>query len=167
MVKLSYSSPLGNLVLIAHRGALVYCNWDSQDCLSKQLYIEKSLDNEHYYNDRFVLEESSRQLDEYFSGKRREFNLPLRLADTDFREKVWSNLRKIACGETISYKQLAQMCGSPNGYRCVANACGLNPIAIIIPCHRVVASNGKVGGYTGGVDKKKILLHLENEGLKP
>ncbi|WP_201583704.1 methylated-DNA--[protein]-cysteine S-methyltransferase [Psychrobacter jeotgali] len=102
------------------------------------------------------------QLDEYAAGKRKVFDLPLDLSlGTEFQQKVWRALQDINYGETISYATLAQNVNNPKGYRAVANANGKNPFSIIVPCHRVIASDGKLGGYTGGLDKKEYLLALE------
>ena len=101
------------------------------------------------------------QISEYLEGRRKYFCVPLRLEGTEFRMKVWNEMRRIPYGETITYKELARRIGSPDACRAVANACGANPFPIIIPCHRVVASGGKPGGYTGGLDIKLALLEIE------
>ena len=102
------------------------------------------------------------QLGEYFRGDRQEFDLPLDLSlGTEFQQRVWRGLQNIPHGETISYATLALNVDNPKGFRAVANANGKNPFSIVIPCHRVIASDGKLGGYTGGLDKKEYLLALE------
>jgi AraC family transcriptional regulator of adaptative response/methylated-DNA-[protein]-cysteine methyltransferase len=101
------------------------------------------------------------QLDEYFAGKRREFDLPLVIRGTAFQEKVWRALLTIPCGETWSYGELAGRVGQPGASRAVGTANGMNRIAIVIPCHRVVNADGKLGGYGGGVWRKQFLLDLE------
>lgn len=101
------------------------------------------------------------EIDEYFAGKRREFSLPLSPNGTEFQKGVWNTLLKIPYGETVSYAQEAKMFGNPKATRAVANANGKNSIAILIPCHRVITSNGSIGGYTGGVWRKELLLSLE------
>lgn len=102
------------------------------------------------------------QLDEYFNGERMVFELPLDLSHgTDFQIKVWQTLCQIPYGQTISYKALATMINKPTAHRACANANGKNLISLIIPCHRVIASDGTLGGYTGGVDIKEKLLALE------
>ena len=107
------------------------------------------------------------QLYEYTSGKRNTFDLPLDISlGTEFQQKVWHALQGINHGETISYATLAKRVGNPKGFRAVANANGKNPFSIIIPCHRVIASDGKLGGYTGGLDKKRYLLELERSMSK-
>ena len=107
-----------------------------------------------------------RQLDEYFAGRRRHFDLPLELAGTDFQRAVWWALADIAYGETVSYAELAAMVGRPTAFRAVGQANGANPIPIVLPCHRVVATGGRIGGYGGGLPVKRRLLALEGvEGI--
>jgi methylated-DNA-[protein]-cysteine S-methyltransferase len=106
------------------------------------------------------LEECIEQIDEYFRGKRREFSLDLQLHGTDFQKRVWSQLMKIPFGETASYKDIAASIGNEKAVRAVGNANGKNRISIIIPCHRVIGSNGKLIGYASGVWRKEwLLLH--------
>jgi methylated-DNA-[protein]-cysteine S-methyltransferase len=102
------------------------------------------------------------QLRAYFAGELRDFDLPLSLLGTDFQLRVWQELRKIPYGETISYGQLACRIGSPKAPRAVGLANGSNPIPIIVPCHRVIGSNGSLTGYGGGLPNKKALLALES-----
>ena len=102
-----------------------------------------------------------RELSEYFAGKRQEFSIPLHLMGTDFQQRVWQLLRTIPYGQTWSYKQQATALGSPKSVRAVANANGQNHISILIPCHRVIGSNGTLTGYGGGLWRKKFLLELE------
>lgn len=102
------------------------------------------------------------QLQQYQAGKLQQFDIPLDLSlGTPFQQSVWRALQQIPYGQTISYAQLAQNIDKPTAYRAVANANGKNPFSIVIPCHRVVASDGSLGGYTGGLDKKRLLLKIE------
>lgn len=101
------------------------------------------------------------ELDEYFSGERQSFDLPLCAKGTDFQKKVWAALCEIPYGETRTYGEVAAAVGSPKAARAVGLANNRNPIAVIVPCHRVVGSNGKLVGYAGGLDKKEFLLELE------
>ena len=112
------------------------------------------------YNELVI--EVKRQLNEYFRGERKKFDLPLALCGTPFQLKVWEALQTIPYGETRSYKEIAIQVGSPKGCRAVGMANNKNPIPIIIPCHRVVGGNGKLVGYAGGLDKKEYLLEVEN-----
>lgn len=103
------------------------------------------------------------QLKEYFKGERKNFNLPLDLRGTEFQIKVWKQLQKIPYGQTVSYKYIASSLGDINSVRAVGAANGANPVPIIVPCHRVINSNGKLGGYTGGIHIKQKLLELEGK----
>ena len=111
-----------------------------------------------------VLRETRRQLEAYFAGKLREFDLPLHLKGSPFRMKVWKELQRISYGQAISYGELARRIGQPTAARAVGSANHNNPIAIIVPCHRVIAADGTIGGYGGGLDCKQQLLALE--GIK-
>ena len=110
---------------------------------------------------RLELTSVKEQLDEYFAGSRRRFNLPLHSEGTLFMEKVWSKLRTIPFGETWSYGELAKQIGNPKASRAVGLANGRNPIAIIVPCHRVIGANGTLTGFGGGIERKKWLLEFE------
>jgi methylated-DNA-[protein]-cysteine S-methyltransferase len=104
---------------------------------------------------------AARQLKEYFAGRRREFELPLRLQGTEFQQRVWRELTQIPFGETRSYGQLAKRLNNPNGSRAVGLANGRNPIAIIVPCHRVIGADGSLTGFGGGIERKEWLLSHE------
>jgi len=105
------------------------------------------------------------QLTEYFAGKRQKFDVSLQLKGTEFQRKVWRKLCEIPYGQTITYKELATNIGNPKAHRAAANANAANKLPIIIPCHRVIASNGKLGGYSLGTDLKQYLLNLEHSNL--
>jgi methylated-DNA-[protein]-cysteine S-methyltransferase len=104
-----------------------------------------------------------KQLQEYFKGKRQQFELPLQVYGTPFQVKVWNQLAKIPYGKTVSYKQIAQKIKQPAATRAVGNANGRNPVPIVIPCHRVIATDGKLGGYSAGLEIKQRLLDLERK----
>lgn len=108
-----------------------------------------------------LLKEARRQLEEYFAGNLKEFNLPLSMRGTSFQKQVWEELRKIPYGETVTYGEIAAKIGSPRANRAVGMANHHNPIAIIVPCHRVIGANGKLVGYGGGLNVKEQLLALE------
>ena len=110
-----------------------------------------------------LLARCAQELKEYFRGNRKEFDLPLLLKGTEFQKKVWHALEKIPYGETRSYQDIACMIGKPKASRAVGMANHVNPIVILVPCHRVIGKNGKLTGYGGGLDKKKYLLELEGE----
>lgn len=105
------------------------------------------------------------QLDAYFAGERRQFDLELDLAGTPLQRDVWRRLLQIPYGETVAYGDLARALGRPDGARAVAAAVGRTPVPIIVPCHRVVASDGKLTGYRGGLERKRALLALERSAL--
>jgi methylated-DNA-[protein]-cysteine S-methyltransferase len=108
-----------------------------------------------------VIEKCKKQLDHYFSGETIAFDLPLHPKGTEFQQKVWAELLKIPYGETITYMELAVRLGDPKAVRAVGTANGRNPLAIVIPCHRVIGAGNKLTGYAGGIWRKKILLELE------
>jgi methylated-DNA-[protein]-cysteine S-methyltransferase len=112
-----------------------------------------------------LLREPMRQLEAFFAGELRDFDLPLKPRGTVFQQRVWKLLREIPFGETISYGELARRAGNPAASRAVGLANGSNPIAIVIPCHRVIGSNGKLTGYGGGLENKRWLLDFERGRL--
>ncbi len=113
-----------------------------------------------------VLAQVSEQLEEYFAGKRQQFELNIDFAGTAFQKKVWQALSKIPFGQTVSYRDIAQKIKNPKAVRAVGSANGKNPFCIIIPCHRVIAANGTLGGYSGGLAIKRKLLKLEGGQFK-
>lgn len=141
-MKCIYKTPCGDLALVVENGAVCQCQWVADACSSAN---DVSMAGD---GDRCVMNEALRQLDEYFKGERRSFDLPLEFHGTPFREKVWHTLLWIPYGEVCSYSLLADMIGCKGGQRAVAQACSCNRLAILIPCHRVVASDGGLGGYT-------------------
>ncbi len=121
-------------------------------------------DYENYQEkDTELLLEAKKELEEYFEGKRKEFDLPLEQEGTEFQKEVWNVLEKIPYGETRTYKEVAKMVGNEKASRAVGMANNKNNIPIIIPCHRVIGSNGKLVGYALGLDMKKYLLDLESK----
>lgn len=124
--------------------------------------LKKLLNAEYLEEDNKVLRETRKQLDEYFSMKRSSFDIPILMLGTAFQKSVWEALVKIPYGETASYLELSKTIGNAKAVRAVANANGANAIAIIIPCHRIIGSDGSLTGYAGGLPLKKKLLDLEN-----
>ena len=145
-------SPLGPLLLAAENGALTML-WMSP--------LPARDDPPPQGADRDVLDETAAQLDRYFAGSLTAFDLPLGLRGTPFQLRVWSALQEIPFGETTSYGGLARTLGHPGSARAVGLANGQNPVSIIVPCHRVIGSNGKLTGYGGGLDRKAWLLDHE------
>lgn len=116
-------------------------------------------------NETPLLKEAGKQLQQYFEGNRKYFDLPLSPVGTEFQESVWKVLQTIPYGATWSYKQVAEKIGSPKAARAVGMANNRNPISIFIPCHRVIGANGKLVGYGGGLDIKRHLLNIEKQNI--
>lgn len=164
MLKRLFFTPLGYLVLIAAGRDLVYCNWDEPECMPKLEKVSKCFEGEGTLQEEKVLFEVERQLSAYFSGHLQEFQIPLSFSGSSFQKNVWSEIVKIPFGKTLTYRELAEKIGKLGAIRAVASACGKNPLAIVIPCHRVVSTKG-LGGYTGGIIKKQNLLQLEKNDI--
>ena len=126
---------------------------------------ESAQPREHWREDPTPLRETISQLRAWFAGELRDFDLPLAPAGPEFHRRVWRELAKVPYGETISYGELARRIDAPNASRAVGRANGSNPIPIIIPCHRVIGSNGKLTGYGGGLPRKEFLLALERRQM--
>jgi methylated-DNA-[protein]-cysteine S-methyltransferase len=126
----------------------------------------------HFANDTLargngpVLRKAEQQLKEYFKGKRTRFSIPLAFTGTEFQKKVWGELKRIPYGETISYRKLASNAGQKKAMRAVGSANGKNHLCIVVPCHRVIAADGTLGGFSGGLDKKRKLLAIEETVAK-
>lgn len=135
----------------------IFISADENFLLSVQFVNHNFIENK----ENKIIRQTIKQLDEYFRGKRKKFELPLNPKGTEFQKKVWLQLMKIPYGKTATYKDIATLIGNTNASRAVGNANNKNPIAIIIPCHRVIGSNNKLTGYAGGLDKKEKLLNLE------
>jgi methylated-DNA-[protein]-cysteine S-methyltransferase len=145
------ASPLGELMLTAAGGELtgLYMPAEAHDPPAGAV------------RDDGAFTTVRRQLEEYFAGERRTFDLPVSPAGTPFQQRVWAELQRIGYGETISYAELAARIGRPTAIRAAGAANGANPVSIIIPCHRVIGSDGSLTGYGGGIDAKRALLDLE------
>lgn len=152
----SCSSPVGKLFLIATTHELVAVVFDKghETTLQKFQAVPSSTNP--------VIAETTRQLQEYFAKKRTAFQLPLRFIGTDFQKAVWQELLTIPYGQTKTYQQQAMGVQNPKAVRAVGRTNGLNPIAIIAPCHRVIGKSGKLTGYAGGLDIKQFLLSHES-----
>jgi methylated-DNA-[protein]-cysteine S-methyltransferase len=153
----SIDSPVGRLLLVATDGALSRVDMMARDGFRAGDDVGNGVDNPRHP----VLRLAARQLDEYFAGARTRFELPLRLDGTAFQRRVWQALTEIPYGETRSYGALARALARPGASRAVGSANGRNPVGIIVPCHRVIASDGSLGGYAGGMPAKRWLLALE------
>ena len=159
-----YNSPCGELILASVGDDLCLCDWNKMPCAEhNKNRLTRYMNADFKIETSLVLEQTKLQLDEYFWGTRRSFEIPLYPVGTDFQKKVWSALLEIPYGETRSYKDIAQNIGNPKGSRAVAGAIGVNGISILIPCHRVIGSNRSLTGFAGGLEAKRILLELETE----
>ncbi len=154
----SYDSPLGKYLLVSSHRGLVCVKPEGQVMPRLERWQKTGISIEE--GDGFN-RETAAQLDKYFTGNLREFDVPLDVRGTDFQRQVWQLLRTIPYGETRSYGQLARAIGRPSAGRAVGRANGTNPVSIIIPCHRVIGSTGRLVGYGGGLDRKSALLNLE------
>ncbi len=152
--KFLMNSKIGPLYLVASERGLQSVSFDNKEA-EKVLGINGSSPASQ------VLNKAVKQLEEYFSGKRKKFDLPLDLKGTEFQKKVWRQLLKIKYGETLAYKDIANQIKNQKAVRAVGSANGKNPVCIIIPCHRVIAADGSAGGYSGGLQIKLKLLALE------
>jgi len=157
-----YKSPVGELLVGAFENQLCLCDWQYR---RMRTTIDKRLQtalNATYLEKRCpVTDLAVEQLNNYFCKERQQFDLPLLMLGTDFQQQVWNALLNIPYGSSISYQTLANNISNKKAVRAVASANGANAISIIIPCHRVIASNGELTGYTGGLNAKKRLLALE------
>lgn len=157
---------LGNLIAIGDDDHLYLLAFEKDKHLAIKLrQLEavrgKAIENEHAQ----CLRSISRELEAYFAGTLKQFQTPLKPIGTPFQVKVWETLQKVPHGTTSSYKELAQAVGNEKGVRAVANANGKNPIAIAIPCHRIIGADGSCGGYSAGIEKKNTLIALELDGI--
>jgi O-6-methylguanine DNA methyltransferase len=160
------NTPVGPLFLAASAKGLVALEFDArlpgqQSIRANPRNLREEKRAFRFENDPRRLKFYADQLEEYFSGARREFTLPLDLRGTDFQLACWRALLAIPCGETRTYADLARMIGRPKAFRAVGMANNRNPVAIVVPCHRVIASDGTLCGYGGGLDIKRKLLELE------
>lgn len=131
-----------------------------------QVSLNSPPDSEMEIRETPLIRQAYKELEEYFLGKRKNFDVKLHLDGTDFQKKVWQALTEIPYGETRSYEDIARAVGNPKGCRAVGMANNRNPVMILIPCHRVIGKNGKMVGYGGGISVKEALLRLERENIK-
>ncbi|HOE94052.1 MAG TPA: methylated-DNA--[protein]-cysteine S-methyltransferase [Candidatus Cryptobacteroides sp.] len=160
-----YNSPVGKLILEAQDGWLTLCDWaerhadfTSAPCNVANPSIGGATES---HEDIKIISLTIKQLEEYFDGRRKTFDIPLNLVGTEFQKTVWKQLLHIPYAKTESYAAIAKAIGRPSAVRAVAGAIGANPISIIVPCHRVIGSDGSLIGYAGGLEAKKYLLTIE------
>lgn len=159
LVYMYMDSLVGALKLVAHDQALVAVMWDNED--HKRVRLAELIEDRQHP----MLHKVKQQLEEYFAGQRQQFDLPLDFQGTAFQQQVWQALLSIPYGETRTYKEIAVQLGNEKAVRAVGAANGKNPISIIAPCHRVIGSSGALVGFAGGLDKKQILLSLEQSQI--
>jgi methylated-DNA-[protein]-cysteine S-methyltransferase len=161
------------MVLGAAGGKLCLCDWAEKPCTGSnpqsgskaarnKRRLQRLLNAEFKEESTPLLERTKAELDEYFAGRRKAFDIPLHPVGTPFQMRVWSALSEIPYGQTRTYMEIAQRVGNPKGVRAVAQAIGANGIGIIIPCHRVIGSDHSLTGFAGGLDAKRILLQTES-----
>lgn len=153
------NSPIGELLLAGDADALTMIGFPKGS-------MRRDPQPDWIFNEK-PFAEAMRQLEEYFGGERRDFDLPLRLDGTEFQLLVLDELQKIPYGETTSYGDIAKRIGRPKASRAVGAANGRNPIPIVVPCHRVIGTSGDLTGFGGGIDTKEALLRLEAENTSP
>ncbi len=159
-----YNSPCGEIVLASMGDELCLCDWNEMPCAERNKHrLTKYMNAVFRVETSDVLEQTKKQLDEYFTGTRKAFDIPLHPVGTEFQQQVWNTLLKIPYGETRSYKDIALSIANLKGIRAVAQAIGANGISILIPCHRVIGSNHSLTGFAGGIEAKRILLQIERE----
>ena len=144
----SYETILGSVTFVEEDGTLL--------AISTHRTFSATVEETH------LIKEAHHQFSEYLIGERKSFDLPFKFTGTDFQKRVWNALCEIPYGETRSYKQIAEAIGNPQAVRAVGMANNRNPLLIVVPCHRVIGSNGKLIGYASGLEKKQFLLQLEN-----
>lgn len=161
-----YKFPLGELMLGSIDESLCMCDWRYRNMRNTiDTRIKKGLNAEFESGSSTVIRKAALQLEEYFTGLRTSFDVPIYPVGTQFQLTVWEKLMDIPYGETISYLELSNRMGDEKAIRAVASANGANALSIFIPCHRVIAKNGKLTGYAGGLDAKRRLLLLESMGI--
>ena len=147
------NTKIGKIIIIEQDGKII------------EIRVNSNIEKDIIIKDTQILQKTAKQLEEYFAGQRKTFDVPLNPKGTEFMKKVWTALCEIPYGEVYSYKQIAEKIGNPKVSRAVGMANHNNPIPIIIPCHRVVGSSGKLVGYALGLEMKNFLLELEKKNV--
>ncbi|HTQ73705.1 MAG TPA: methylated-DNA--[protein]-cysteine S-methyltransferase [Burkholderiales bacterium] len=150
-----YDSPQGRMLLVANGGGLCGVYFDGQKYLP-------GIDPGWRRDSSAIVRQAKRELAEYFGGERKRFEAALAPEGTPFQRQVWTAISTVAFGETITYGELARRAGRPGSARAAGAATGRNPIGVIVPCHRIVGSDGSLTGYAGGIERKRALLALES-----
>lgn len=157
-------TPIGSMLAIASNDALYVLDFVERRYLMSEIeWLNKKLKIEVTAGRNKIIDSIEKELQQYFAGELKKFKTPLFLLGSPFQKSVWQSLMKIPYGKIQSYSELATAVGKPKAFRAVANANGANLISIVIPCHRVINSNGNLGGYAGGVSRKEWLLNHEKK----
>jgi O-6-methylguanine DNA methyltransferase len=160
----SMDSPIGGLTFVGSERGLFYVFLPIEGRRVTAAMMRKRFPGARITVDDGCLEESLRQIREYFAGKRTKFSVKLDIQGTDFQKKVWKALTEVPYGETESYAGICRRIGRPAAARAVGAACGANPFPIIVPCHRIVGKDGSLTGFAGGLRMKEKLLEMEKRG---
>lgn len=158
-----YKTKVGEVIIGSYKDKLCLCDWryrKMRDTIDNR--IKQNLKSEFHEGTTPVIELTIQQLEEYFQKKRTSFSVPLLMVGTHFQKSVWNTLLQIPFGQTFSYLKLSKQLGNTKAIRAVASANGANAISILVPCHRIIGSDGNLIGYAGGILAKKKLLELEN-----
>ncbi len=159
----TFKTPVGELILGSFEGKLCIADWKYRKMRTAiDTRIQKGLQAQFIEGSSEIIDQTKLQLNQYFNQERENFTIPLLLVGTDFQKTVWEALQNIPFGETHSYLQLSKQMGKEKAIRAVATANGANAISVLIPCHRIIGSNGDLVGYAGGLPTKQKLLTLEN-----
>jgi methylated-DNA-[protein]-cysteine S-methyltransferase len=158
-----YKSPIGEILLGSYDNKLCIADWRYRKMRTTiDNRIQKGLKSEYVEASSDVVTQTIKEMEEYFNLERKEFSIPLLLVGTDFQKSVWQGLIETPFGTTSSYLELSKRIGNEKAVRAVASANGANSISILVPCHRIIGSNGDLVGYAGGLDVKRKLLEIEN-----
>lgn len=145
---------------------LLFVISSDEDAITAIDLVNSDLSDDQGFSETDVIKQAAKELEEYFAGERKHFDVKLNPKGTEFQKKVWNALIDVEYGKTASYKDIAEIVGSPKGFRAVGSTNNKNPIPIIIPCHRIIGTNGKLVGYAYGTDFKKNLLDMEMENTR-
>jgi len=159
-----FSSPLGPMIAGATTQGVCLLEFNNRIRLEEEFTeLKRLLDAEMVPGRNAHLDQLETELKEYFDGTRKEFSVPLHIPGNEFAQSVWNTLQEIPYGKTCTYKEQSEKMNNPKAIRAIASTNGRNRLAIIVPCHRVIGSNGSLTGYAGGIDKKKWLIQFERE----
>lgn len=162
-----FNTPFGELILGSYQNQICLCDWRYRKLREEiDQRMQSGLDADYIEAETVVIIETKKQLFEYFKRERKEFDIPLKLVGTTFQQNIWNELLNISYGKTETYLGLSKKIKNTKAIRAVAAANGANAISIIVPCHRIVGSNGDLIGYAGGLSVKKKLLKLESNQLQ-